>query len=205
MAMAVAAVLVQETAAGGGGGGYATDGNDGLKVLEEGIYLVREDYKLEVLTLINYSLEVQAEKVELMKMGIAPGNGGNGAGIIFISASSIINSGAISANGEDGGDGTNNNPNGSNGGGCGMGGGGGGAGGSIFISSSVSGSGIISADKGDLGTAPTCGRAGGDGSVGRIAIASPGSSFPTTSPVANEASLPVISGHTLTCMVRWFF
>ena len=75
-------------------------------------------------------------------------------------------------------------------------GGGGGAGGSIFISSTVSGSGTISADKGDLGTAPSCGRAGGDGSVGRIAIASPGSSFPTTSPAANEASLPVISSYT---------
>ena len=128
--------------------------------------------------------------------GAYPGTGGNGGGIIFISAGSIANSGSILSKGIDGNDGTNGSP----GSGCGTRGGGGGAGGSIFISSSISGSGTIVAIGGEggrsVGGCNNNNKYGGDGGNGRVAIASPGSSFPTASPVANEASLPVISGYT---------
>ncbi|MGY8866868.1 MAG: Ig-like domain-containing protein, partial [Methylophagaceae bacterium] len=128
--------------------------------------------------------------------GAYPGTGGNGGGIIFVSAPSIANPGTILSKGIDGNDGTNGSP----GSGCGTRGGGGGAGGSIFISSSISGSGTIVAIGGDggrsVGGCNNNNKYGGDGGNGRIGIASPGSNFPTTSPVANEASLPVISGYS---------
>ena len=69
-------------------------------------------------------------------------------------------------------------------------------GGSIFISSTVTNSGSITANKGNRGTNNGCGQWGGWGSDGRIAIATPGSSFPTTNPAANQATLPVISGYS---------
>ena len=99
--------------------------------------------------------------------GAYPGTGGNGGGIIFVSASSITNSGTILSNGIDGNDGTNGSP----GSGCGTRGGGGGAGGSIFISSSISGSGTIVAIGGDggrsVGGCNNNNKYGGDGGNGR--------------------------------------
>lgn len=182
----------KQDSGGGGGGGYAAIGSNGVN--RGGHYggtggNIAGDASLSKLIFGGAGGEGGADED-----GHLPGYGGNGGGIIFISASSLNNSGAISSNGENGGVGGTNNPNGSNGSGNGMGGGGGGAGGSIFISSSVTNSGSITALKGSLGNGHPAN--GGNGSDGRIAIASPGSNFPTTSPVANEASLPAISGYT---------
>ena len=184
----------KQDAAGGGGGGYANSGSSGGS--QSGHTGGSGGISVGIPDLTKLIFGGAGGEGGADEDGHLPGKGGNGAGIIFISSSSLINSGTISSNGENAGNGTNSNPNGSNGSGCGMGGGGGGAGGSIFISSSVTNSGSITANKGSKGTNNGCGQAGGDGSVGRIAIASPSSNFPTTSPVANEASLPVISSYT---------
>ena len=184
----------RQDAAGGGGGGYANTGNNGGS--QSGHTGGSGGNVVGIADLSKLIFGGAGGEGGADEDGHLPGKGGNGGGIIFISAASVVNSGTISSDGEDAGNGTNNNPNGSNGSGCGMGGGGGGAGGSIFISSTVTNSGSITADKGNRGSNNGCGQWGGWGSDGRIAIASPGSSFPTTSPVANQATLPVISGYS---------
>ena len=79
--------------------------------------------------------------------------GGNGGGVIRITATDVINNGIISVNG---GDGLNNNA-------------GGGAGGSIYIKTeSFSGTGTITANGGNAGNYANFGISGGGG--GRIAI-----------------------------------
>lgn len=101
-----------------------------------------------------------------------PGAGGNGGGIVLLRARSItlVNSGAIQANG---GNGLGGNQNACGGVGCGMGGGGGGAGGSVrlvTVGALALGVNQVRAT-GGLGGGATCGStSGGAGAVGRIGL-----------------------------------
>ena len=113
----------RQDSGGGGGGSYASNGTNGNN--SGGHYGGTG------------GLSVGTANLELLIMGGAggegggdedgqkPGDGGDGGGIIYISASVTQNAGTITCNGQNGGNGT--------GGGCGMGGGGGGAGGSIKL------------------------------------------------------------------------
>ena len=174
----------RQDSGGGAGGGYASNGTNGTN---QGSHFGGTG-----------GLSVGTANLELLIMGGAggegggdedgqkPGYGGDGGGIIYISASVTQNSGTITCNGQNGGNGT--------GGGCGMGGGGGGAGGSIKLISVFSGNGTITSLGGNAGTPNGCGGLGGSGSLGRIALASTIASYPTTSPVPATASLAVITG-----------
>ena len=174
----------RQDSGGGAGGGDASNGTNGTN---QGSHFGGTG-----------GLSVGTANLELLIMGGAggegggdedgqkPGYGGDGGGIIYISASVTQNAGTITCNGQNGGNGT--------GGGCGMGGGGGGAGGSIKLISVFSGNGTITSLGGNGGTNNGCGGPGGAGSVGRIALASTISSYPTTNPVSATASLAVITG-----------
>jgi gliding motility-associated-like protein len=174
----------RQDSGGGAGGGDASNGTNGTN---QGSHFGGTG-----------GLSVGTANLELLIMGGAggegggdedgqkPGYGGDGGGIIYISASVTQNAGTITCNGQNGGNGT--------GGGCGMGGGGGGAGGSIKLISVFSGNGTITSLGGNGGTNNGCGGPGGAGSFGRIALASTSSSFPTTTPTSNTASLTVITG-----------
>jgi len=100
-------------------------------------------------------------------------NGGIGGGLLYFYAKTLINTGAIQANGQGGGSGSHNT----------TGGGGGGSGGGIFmnVQSATLGSGTIVANGGAGGTANEC-RDGGNGAVGRIHINYANSYSGTTTP-----------------------
>jgi gliding motility-associated-like protein len=178
----------RQDSGGGAGGGYASNGTNGNN---SGGHFGGTG-----------GLSVGTANLDLLIMGGAggegggdedgalAGSGGNGGGIIYISASITQNAGTITCNGNNGGNGTNSG----GGGGCGMGGGGGGAGGSIKLISVFDGTGTITSIGGNGGTNNGCGGAGGAGSVGRIALASTISSYPTTNPISATASLAVITG-----------
>lgn len=87
------------------------------------------------------------------------GGGGGGGGILIVAAQTIVNNGALQANGGNGG----------NGGGHDAGGGGGGNGGYIvLVSASITGAGTTSAAAGLGGAGVGTGLGGGDGKAGRV-------------------------------------
>ncbi|MFA6081342.1 MAG: hypothetical protein WC741_02955 [Patescibacteria group bacterium] len=113
------------------------------------------------------------------------GAGGYGGGIIYISATTVTNSGTIKSNGTTGGSSTTSGTSTT-------GAGGGGAGGSIYIlGNSVSlGTTIVTASAGSKGTG---GNAAGNGGVGRIAVGGPsitGTTSPTYTALGDIVSTP---------------
>jgi len=97
-------------------------------------------------------------------LAATPGNsgaGGGGAGIVWIAAKNIVNSGTISANGGNGSDGTGINA---------AGGGGGGGGGLVCLITKSTSYGIITANGGSGGLGVNTGVNGSAGSSGSVAI-----------------------------------
>lgn len=176
-----------EQGKGGGGGAYANTGSDG----GEGVFLDQDTQANKGLGGASYG----NADLSTLFFGGAGGHsgsaynsnaGGNGGGIIFLSAQTLSLSGNIYANGEDGTDDTANNEY--------NGGGGAGAGGSILIKGSTLtiGNPKITANGGTGGTGGdnagmTAGN-GGNGSDGRIALVFEEYVNGTTSPTHAQSS-----------------
>jgi len=176
-----------QDAAGGGGGGHANVGSDGIFYSHQYGFGGKS---VGDITMKNLFMGGAGGEGGADEDGNYPGKGGNGGGIITISANTLNVFGGIYADGETGGSGYNA-------GGCGMGGGGGGAGGSIYLQiMSFSGSATnIQALGGSGGLPGGCGGTGGAGSVGRIRVDIP-SGLLTTNPTPYITTFPAVSSLT---------
>jgi hypothetical protein len=182
----------RQDAAGGGGGGYAAVGISGTD--QSGHLGGTGGQIVGAASLARLYLGGAGGEGGSDEDGGHPGPGGNGGGIIFISATTITGAGNIVANGDVGGDGSNN----FGGSPYGMGGGGGGAGGSLQIQAgaiTLPGSAITAIGGNGGGVNGGGSGFGGAGSLGRIRIDMNGT-IPVTNPVAFQGTFPAVAGTT---------